>query len=730
MVSIKQKFIYLEDGEIDLDAWLQKVRTTYHLEKTDIIEKAAHLAKDISKGLTTFYGQPCIEQGLEMAEIILNLKLDQDAVAAAIMVSSVKNTKITTETLQEKLSAQVNKLIQGVSQMEAMRNLQKSTDAERDATQIDRLRKLLLAMVSDIRVVLIKLAERTTIMRGIKGINPQERKHIAQETMDIYAPLANRLGVGQLKWELEDISFHYYDPDSYKKIAKFLAERRVDRETRIHAIMDSLRQHIADAHIKAEISGRAKHIYSIYLKTVRKDLDYKDIYDSSAVRILVPTVEDCYAALSIAHSLWKHIPEEFDDYIATPKPNGYKSIHTAVVGPDGRNLEIQIRTFEMHEEAERGVAAHWMYKENKASHAGYETKVAILRQLLDWHRDVAAQEDNINPDFEQILSDRVYVFTPTGEILELADGATPLDCAYLIHSEIGNHCRGAKINGHIVPLTYKLRMGDKIEILTNPKGTPSRDWLNSEFGYLATPRAKAKVAHWFRQQDLNQHIEQGRRTWERDFAKLGSHTNLQKMAARFNLKDEETFLAALGRGNIRPVQITHMLETEHEPNKPAFSVVSKKMVTKSAGMSIAGINDLLTRIARCCKPIPGDDIIGFITQGSGVSIHKKTCKNISHLDPKDSGRLMQITWDSKNAGYYYVDLLVRAHNRENLLKEITTLLISTKVSVVNLNSTVNRDNMLVIMLTVQINALTQLTELLTQIHHLQGVIDAKRLSEG
>jgi len=729
MVSVKEKFIYLDSGKIDLDSWLVKVKSSYHLTNIDLIEKAARYANETSKGLTTFYGQPCIEQGLEMAEIVLNLKLDQEAVAAAIMLSPIQHTKLTLEAVSETLSEEVTKLIRSVQQMETIHNMQKNAGRDQNQTQIDRLRKLLLAMVSDIRVVLIKLAERTCIMRGIKNISPIERKHIAQETRDIYAPLANRLGVGQLKWELEDFAFHYSDPETYKKIAKFLAERRVDREHRISTIIHSLRENLNQADIKSEISGRAKHIYSIYLKTLRKNLDYKDIYDSSAVRILVPSLEDCYAALSIAHSLWEHIPAEFDDYIATPKPNGYRSIHTAVMGPDGKNLEIQIRTFAMHEEAERGVAAHWIYKEDKSSHAGYETKIAVLRQLLDWHRDVATQDEKINPAYEQILSDRVYVFTPTSEILDLPDGATPLDCAYLIHSEVGNHCRGAKINGHIVPLTYTLRTGDQIEILTNPNGVPSRDWLNAEFGYLKTSRARDKVAHWFRQQDLNQHIESGRKILEREFARLGAHLNLQKLTHHFALKDEDTFLAALGRGNIRLTQIAHALETHHEASKQTVIHLASKKPESKRGMNIAGVSDLLTRIARCCKPIPGDDIIGFITQGRGVSIHKATCNNVAHLDPKNQ-RIIQVTWDSQHGGAYYVDLLVRAHARDTLLKEITTVLANAKLDLVSLNtSTSSRNNLMITTLTVQIKALDQLKELINQIQHLQGVIEAKRLSE-
>jgi GTP pyrophosphokinase len=729
MVSIKQKFEYHENGEINLTAWLDQIRNLYHLEKTDTIEQAAILANDASKGLTTFYGQPRIEQGLEMAEIILNLKLDHEAVAAAILMSSVQHTKLSPENVAEKLGENVTKLIRGVQQMDAIQSLQKKESKSRDQIQIDRLRKLFLAMVSDIRVVIIKLAERTCVMRGIKNINPDERKDIAQTTMDLYAPLANRLGIGQLKWELEDIAFHYTDPLTYKTIAKYLAQRRVDREQNIQAIQTRLKEKLAEANIKGEISGRAKHIYSIYLKMQRKDdADMQNIYDYSAIRLLVPTLQDCYTALSIVHNEWEHVPKEFDDYITKPKPNGYRSIHTAVIGPDGKNFEIQIRTKEMHEEAERGVAAHWLYKEGKQQQSGYEAKIIFMRQLLDWHRDVASQDEKINPAYDELLTDRVYVFTPAGDILDLPNGATPLDCAYHIHSQIGNRCRGAKINGHIVPLTYALRTGDKIEILTNPNGSPSRDWLNTSFGYLKTPRARAKVAHWFRQLDLNQHIENGRRIIEREFSRLGIHPNIQKLANHFALKDEDAFLASLGRGNIRPVQISHIIEIQQETKAAPAVPTTKKITEKSQGMNIAGINDLMTRIALCCKPIPGDNIIGFITQGRGVTIHKKSCNNIAYLNPVENNRLMEVSWDKQHTGSYYVDLQLRAHVRDSLLKELTTLLTNAKITLINFNSNINRNNMLIITITIQIHALSELKELLNQITHLPGVIEARRLS--
>ena len=731
MVAVKQKFPYLPDGSIDVSLWLQNTEKKYHLKNTDLLSQACHLAESTSKGLTTFYGQPCIEQGLEMAEIILDLKLDQEAVATAIIASSAFHTRLHIETISEKLGENIAQMIVSFLQMDVINNLAKINQS-RDQLQLDRLRKIFLAMVSDIRVVLIKIAERTCIMRGIKKINLSERKHIAQETMDVYAPLANRLGIGQLKWELEDVAFHYIDPDTYKKIASFLAERRADREQRINEIIAKLKDNLAKSHIDAAINGRAKHIYSIYLKMQRKHVDYKNIYDYSAVRILVPKLDDCYTALSLVHSLWEHIPEEFDDYISKPKPNGYRSIHTAVIGPDGKNLEIQIRSKDMHEQAEHGVAAHWIYKESNTQHAGYEEKITFLRQLLAWHKDVAEQDIKADQKQLTLLDDRIYVFTPAGDILDLPIGSTPLDFAYYIHSNVGNRCRGAKINGHIVPLTHALQTGDQVEIITTKQGTPSRDWLNKELGYLKTSRARAKVAHWFKQQDVDAHIESGRHSLERELSRAGlQHSNLLKIATRFDFKDEDAFFAALGRGNLKAAQVVHTLQAEqkHEvAHLPETILHGKKPRPARGGLHLKGAESLLTRIARCCKPVPGDDIVGYITQGRGVSIHRTDCNNVTSVSPQNEGRMIPVSWDNKQLSSYYADLQIRAYGKENLLKEIASLIANLKIDLVTLNSTINKkNNMIYITMTVQIEDLEQLKKLASQLHHLPNVADVRRI---
>lgn len=691
MVTLKQKFHYLPDHSIDIESWLDDVSKHTYLKDISLIRRAADLAATSSKGLTTFYGQPYIEQGLSMAEILLDMRLDQDSIAAAVITSTAEHTTITIETIQEKLGESVAKLVQSVLKINVLNNLQ--SKGARSKTQLDRLRKIFLAMVSDIRVVLIKLAERTCMMRGIKNISPVERKRIAEETMDIYAPLANRLGIGQLKWELEDSAFHYIDPETYKTIANFIAERRIDREQRIQEIIKKLESALAKVNIKTKINGRAKHIYSIYLKTFRKHLDYKNIYDYSAVRILVPDIQDCYTALSVAHSLFEHVPAEFDDYIANPKANGYRSIHTAVIGTDGKHLEIQIRTNEMHEEAEHGVAAHWIYKEHHTPQSGYEAKITYLRQLLAWHKDLAKQDDAQGQLPEEFLDDTVYVFTPAGDIIDLPKGSTPLDFAYHIHSELGHRCRGAKIKGHIVPLTYQLKTGDQVDIITAAHGKPSRDWLSKDAGYLHTARARSKVAHWFKQLESDQTVEAVKTPVERESRTAISHPD-------FDNNDKQSFLS------------------------------TKPVKESQSGLEIAGIHDLLTRIAKCCKPIPGDHVIGYITQGRGVSIHRQDCNNIATNCSRDANRMIQVAWDNKKLGNYYVDLKIRANGQQELLKEITSLLANAKIDLMTLNSTVSKKNNLIyIVMTIQLHDLMQLKNIINQIQQLPKVIDIKRMSE-
>lgn len=719
MAKDKDKFHYLADGSLDISHWLSEIKQQHQLENIDSLNQACHIAQKLAHGLTTFYGKSRIEHGLETAEILLELQLDQETAAASILSSTITLLPATQETIKQALGSTVLKLVAGVQQMELISTLQ--NPKTRNQLQIDKFRKLLLAMATDIRVVIIKLAERLSFMQGIKAIPEEERTKYAQEVLDIYAPLANRLGIGQLKWELEDLAFRNLDPVTYKTIATFLAERRIDREKRIQSLIAFLKEKLQAATIQAEVTGRAKHIYSIYSKVNRKDVSYNDIYDSTAVRILVPTIEDCYTALSLVNSLWPPIMKEFDDYIAHPKPNGYRSIHTAVIGDNGKHFEIQIRTHAMHEEAERGVAAHWMYKENKTNPVDDTAKITYLRQLLDWHKEISpeAPATQISSDHE------VYVITPAGDIIDLPIGATPLDFAYHIHSEIGHRCRGAKINGHIVPLTYQLKTGDKVEIITVQKGEPSRDWLNAELGYVKTSRAKNKISHWFKQREFAQDVEEGRELLERELARHGLTKlagTLVSFAKQFNLKDEDALLAALNRGNIRISQLIQAAQpkTVEKPTSPILTAEKK-----SSGSAIVGAADLLTRFAKCCKPIPGDAIIGYVTQGRGVSIHKKNCPNIKTSDPR---RIMEINWDNSSNNIFSTDLKIIALDQKEILSDLTALFANEKIPLLSFNSTLNQNqNKVYILLTIQIQNITQLQHIVHRLKQLPNILEVSRI---
>lgn len=731
MVEKKSLFSYSPQGHLDLGAWIEKIKRLYPLENTELIEKAVELTEQFSKGLTTFYGKPCLEQGLEIAEIILQLKLDQAAVAAALLTTVMSYAHVKPEKISEQLNDEVLQLLKGIEQMETLRGIQKNIVQNHDYTQIDRLRKMILSMIHDVRVVLIELAEQTVIMRAIKDINPGERKRIAEETRDIYAPLANRLGIGQLKWELEDLAMRYIDPITYKNISQFLAERRGDREIRIQAMILTLKERLDAEGIPSDISGRAKHINSIYTKMQSKNLTLKTIYDISAIRVIVPTVQDCYTALSLVHSLWEHVPEEFDDYIATPKPNGYRSIHTAVIGTDGKNYEIQIRTQEMHEESERGIASHWIYKEDKEHLKGYKSKINFLRQLLDWHREVAQTSSKEGASLDAKLpasvtdthlDDQIYALTPAGKIIDLPLGATPVDFAYSIHTDVGHHCRGAKVNGRIVPLTHTLQTGDHVEIMTVSEGSPSRDWLKAEAGYIKSSRARSKIAQWFKQQETTQLAEAGRHLLEKDAARI-KNLDLDRCAQKMNFKDSTSLLAALGRGQIKISQLGQILPKEEFKPATLPSSAPLQPSESGGGVIIAGTRDFLTRIARCCKPIPNEPITGYITYGRGISIHRKDCRNLTSID---SSRLIAINWDQAYQGAYPVDIDILSQKGTDVLKEITSVFSNAKINMIAMRSLMGHNQSMWVTVTVHIHNTTELSQTMEQLKQLPLVIEVKR----
>jgi GTP pyrophosphokinase len=732
MVKIKESDHITADGAIELEAWLKHVATIRSNHDLALIRYACVLSQLAGEDKPTLTGVSCLQQGLSMAEILLDLHLDNETLAAALVYNSVRYADLNLEDVREHLGAEVAKLVRGAIQMDALRTLLGLSSENHE--QLENVRKMLLAMVEDMRVVLIKLAERAVVMRTLDVFEEKKRQQFAQETMAIYAPLANRLGIGQLKWELEDLSFRYVEPAAYLAIAKSLNERRIVREQYVKQVVADLRAALQQAGVQhAEVYGRAKHIYSIHRKMVRKKLSYEELFDLNAVRILVHTIEDCYTALSVVHGLWKPLTKEFDDYVTTPKPNGYRSIHTAIVGPDNKTVEVQIRTHEMHQESEHGVAAHWRYKEGGAQKAGYEAKIAWLRQVLEWQKDIVKTGGKVDQAQAAVLDDRIYVFTPTGEIVDLQQGSTPLDFAYHIHSEVGHRCRGAKINGTMVPLTYTLNTGEQVEILTAKQSNPSRDWINSHLGYLKTARAKAKVHHWFKLQDYDRNIGEGQELFDREIQRLAlGEIDQEKLAHKLHFKNKKDMLAALGNGDLRMTQILGGIHAQHEVNKKqeeATAPIPLRAPSKALpkGINIAGIGNLLTHTAHCCKPAPGDAVIGYITQGRGVALHRQDCHNMLNLVPANQSRLVDVDWGVGSKAVYPVDIHVHAYDRPGLVRDVTTLIANEKLNLIALTTTTDKkQNTAHVAVTVEIHDISVLSKVFDHIRHIPNVIDVQR----
>lgn len=722
-----------KEGSINLESWLQHISQKYSLENITLLRQAVSLTRVAGEEHATPNGESCLHQGLTMAEILAELNPDAETLAAAIVYSSMRYAGLNLEDVTEHLGTKVAKLAKGTWQMDAINILRGENYHTHDPTSIDNIRKMLLAMVDNVNVVLIKLAERLCILRNVAIFNDNKKKQVAKETMDIYAPLANRLGIGQLKWQLEDLSFRYLQPEQYKKISTALKERRVDREQYIHQIVAELKTLLHESDIQDfKIAGRAKHIYSIYRKMQRKNVPLAEIYDVSAVRILVPNIEDCYTALSSVHTRWQHIKKEFDDYIATPKSNGYRSIHTAVIGPNNKSVEIQIRTFQMHEESELGVAAHWIYKEGARKPSSYEEKISWLRQVLDWQKEVAKTEAAKEEIQTELFDDRIYVFTPNGQVLDLPKGATPLDFAYHVHSELGHRCRGAKVNGHIVPLTYALKTGEQVEILTVKAGHPSRDWLNPHLNYLKTPRAKAKVLQWFRKQDYEKNLAEGKAQIEREQKRLGiKQVDFDQIAQKLNYKTGDDLLAALGRGDLGINTLIHTMQpvllevaTELKPE-----IIKPKLSEIVTDIDIHGVGNLLTHMALCCQPVPGDKIIGYVTVGRGISIHRQDCANIAHNKAAHQERLVEVSWGNKTQKNYIANLIIHAQDRQKSVQDITALLVNENIPLLSIESFSDKDHsQMRIHLSIEISGLASLSKLLALINQLPNVYDVKRVS--
>ncbi len=747
MVKVREEQPQTRDGRVAIDQWLTRLQDDVRLRDVDEMRRACELAQQLELASDRPHKAwlkdgSSFRMGLEMADILGELKLDQPALEAAVLYRAVREELIGLDEIDKRFGHEVAGLIDGVLQMAAISTFQAPSQGLSQHDQQDNLRKMLVNLIDDVRVALIKIAERTCALRQVRDAPREKRLQVAREVFDIYAPLAHRLGIGQLKWELEDLSFRYLHEDDYKAIARQLAEKRLDRDRYISEVVETLKSLMSAQGIsRYQVDGRAKHIYSIWRKMKRKRIDFSQVHDIRAVRILVPEVTDCYTVLGLVHSRWHHVPNEFDDYIANPKKNGYQSLHTAVLGPENKVLEIQIRTFAMHEEAELGVCAHWRYKghDTNARSASYEEKIAWLRQVLEWHEEVGDFGDLREGLTSDVAPDRIYVFTPDGHVIDLPRVATPIDFAYRVHTEVGHRCRGAKVNGRIVPLTYRLKTGQQVEILTASKGGPSRDWLNPNLGYVRTSRARAKIQSWFKLQARDRNLEEGRALFEREMKRLDVEgMDLTTLANKVNYPTPDDMYAALGAGDLRIGQVLHQAqqlfgESDDQEQLDRLLAKPRKAPGKGSGsdITVLGVGNLKTSMANCCHPVPGDAIVGFITQGRGVTVHRQDCPNILQLRIDEPQRIIEVEWGERARTQYPVDIEIQAWDRSGLLRDVTGVLSHDRVNVLSVNTLTDTDDGIARMsITVEVDGLETLGRLFSRIQQLPNVIEVRRLRSG
>ncbi|WP_396589004.1 GTP diphosphokinase [Bermanella sp. R86510] len=744
MVKVRDDH-FIKNGVLDTDSLLQSISDQVEIKDPEQVRQACALAQSIENDAINNHAQWTTDMsslyiGIEMTQVLSELHMDQPSVVAAIIYRPVREGRLSLERVEKQFGEEIAKLIDGVLKMAAITQAQSASRLKvlgQSEAQVEHIRKMLVAMIDDVRVALIKLAERTSIIRAVKNASPERRLKVAREVFDVYAPLAHRLGIGHIKWELEDLSFRYLEPEAYKKIAKLLDEKRLDRQEYVANVVETLKNAIEASGIECDVQGRAKHIYSIWRKMSRKNIDFGQVYDIRAVRILVPEVKDCYAALGITHTFWKHIPHEFDDYIANPKENGYRSLHTAVIGPEGKVLEVQIRTFDMHDDAELGVCAHWLYKGTDVTSKdnGYEEKISWLRQVLEWHDELGDLSELMGNLRQDVTPDRIYVFTPEGHVVDLPPESTPIDFAYRVHTEIGHRCRGGKINGRIVPLTYKLKTGDQVEILTSRDAHPSRDWLNPENGYVNTSRARAKVASWFKSQARDQNVIDGKGILLPELKRIGFHNlDMLQIAKDCNFHSLEDLYAAVGAGTVRVSQVLNHAQKQIEPqsqtDKAQLSLLPNlpihHQVEGRGDIYIHGVGKLLTTIAPCCHPVPGDPIVGYVTQGRGISIHRADCINLLNLKRNQSNRITEVSWGIQPENVYPVELILEAYDRRGLVKDVSITLANDDVNILSLNTHSKDDGTADLLLAVEIDSLQRLGKILNKLQQLPNVIDVRR----
>ena len=698
--------------------------TRVHNPQADLsgIERAVAMAVVAHGSQTRASGEPYVTHPIAAAEILAELGVDPAAIEAAVLHDVPEDTEYELSDIEERFGQEVAHLVDGVTK------LGKFSTLSHEQQQAENIRKMFLAMADDIRVVLIKLADRLHNMRTLAALPIEKQSRIARQTLEIYAPLAERLGIWQLKWELEDLAFKVLEPERFRELAKLLATRRKGREGYIERAIAELEPRLRDAGIAVDLQGRPKHIYSIWKKMQRKSAEFSEIYDVYAIRILVDDVRDCYAALGIVHALWRPIPGQFDDYIAVPKNNLYQSLHTAVIALDGKPLEIQIRTQSMHQISEVGIAAHWRYKEGSKSDREYDAKLAWLRQLMDWQRDISDATEFVEGIKLDIFQDQVFVFTPKGEIKDLPAGATPLDFAYRIHTDVGHRTIGSKVNNRLVPLDYRLKNGDIVEIVTTKsEHGPSRDWLN----LVRTTHAREKIRQWFKRQERDENIIHGREALERELRRLArtsigaiGQDRIVDVAKQLNYDQLDDFFAAIGYGAVSAQSAVTRLGVVDDAQLQLPSVAPPMAPAKAGGVRVKGVGDLLVRFARCCHPIPGDPIQGFITRGKGVTVHLRSCPTV--INEREVTRLIEVEWEAVPAQTYPIAVRVEAYDRTGLLNDITQVVAENKVNIVAASVAVGPDHVAIVRATLQVASVSQLSRVMGRIEQLKDVLSVSR----
>ena len=711
-----------------LDSLIETVRRNAPNSNIDLVRRAGEFAIDAHGSDSRKSGEPYVLHPIEVAAILAQMQLDPETIAGALLHDVIEDTPVELEQIEKQFGPRVAKLVDGATKLGRIPWTadDDSGHARREKEhQAESLRKMFLAMVDDIGVVLIKLADRLHNMRTLDALPPDKQVRIAMQTMEIYAPLANRLGIWQVKSELEDLAFRYINPEAFNTLHGEFTKRGENAVPYIAKVEDELLRALAAAGIKAEITGRTKHIYSIYRKMRQKRRSFDEIYDVIGLRVLVEDRKDCYGALGVVHDLWHPVPGEFDDYIATPKESMYQSLHTAVIGPEGRAVEIQIRTWEMHRLAEYGVAAHWRYKEGGKSDARVEAKVAWLRQLMDWRDQVADAEEFVESLKSDVFQEMIYVFTPAGDIIELPSGATPVDFAYRIHTEVGHQCVGAKANDQHVPLDYKLQNGQVVKILTSKtKVGPSRDWLLASSDYVTTASAREKIRRWFRNQERGENIASGKEILERELRRLSLDVKAEEILKVFPLYTKfDDLLAAIGYGAISSNLIAARLDQNREKDVLVASPHIEVPRTP-ARLQVMGVGDLLTNLATCCKPVPGDEIVGYVTRGRGITVHRGDCPNVGSLS--DPERLVPVTWGDRGEDTFPVTIRVHAWDRVGFLKDVSTLLADQKVNIISVLTTTHGDRTVTLLVTVEVEGIGQLSKILQKLEGIRDVYEVRR----